>query len=83
MFAPTASSAAYVAPRPCATRIGCVYSRGMTKPRETRDKQYPLRLTDAERKTLEDAAKAAGMALSTWIRATCLAAAKKQKKKEG
>ena len=53
-----------------------------TKPRETRDKQLPLRLTDTERKTLEDAAKAAGMALSTWMRATCLAAAK-QKKKEG
>ena len=54
-----------------------------TKPRETRDKQLPLRLTETERAILEDAAKAAGMAVSTWMRATCLAAAKKQKKKEG
>lgn len=50
------------------------------KPRETRDKQLPLRLTKSERAILEEAAKAAGMALSTWMRATCLAAAKKQKK---
>lgn len=53
-----------------------------TKPRETRDKQLPLRLTETERAILEDAAKAAGMAVSTWMRATCLAAAKKQKKKK-
>jgi uncharacterized protein (DUF1778 family) len=53
------------------------------KPRETRDKQYPLRLTDAEREILKEAARAAGMVLATWARMTLLAAAAKQKKKDG
>jgi uncharacterized protein (DUF1778 family) len=53
------------------------------KPRERRDKQYPLRLTDTERAELEEAARAAGMTLATWMRMVCLAAAKKRKKKEG
>lgn len=52
------------------------------KPRERRDKQYPLRLSDTERAILEEAARGAGMVLSTWARMVLLAAAK-QKKKEG
>lgn len=55
-------------------------ARPPKKPGETRENVLRIRLTEAERKAIDEAALGTGLDSSTWARMQLLAISKKQKK---
>ena len=59
----------------------CGYDVAMARPRkatgETRDNVLRVRLTEAERRALDEAAKSKGLETSTWARSELVARARK------
>ena len=60
----------------------CFYMAGRPKKpeNETRDNVLRVRLTDAERAAIDEAARTRGLETSTWVRMELLALARESKK---